>query len=73
MLLAWTSQSSWGDLDAVNLHWRRDLRAAVQASQADCTFKRCRFFPHLCYLHGIRDAPQARTSSSPTTRCCSET
>ncbi|HSK47878.1 MAG TPA: helicase C-terminal domain-containing protein [Coriobacteriia bacterium] len=54
MLLAWTSQSSWGDLDAVNLHWRRDLRTAVQASQGDCTFKRCRFFPHICYLHGIR-------------------
>jgi len=54
MLLAWSSQSSWGDLDAVNLHWRKDLRSAVAASQADCTFKRCRFFPHLCYLHGIR-------------------
>lgn len=54
MLLAWASQSSWGDLDAVNMHWRRDLRAAVQASQADCTRKRCRFFPHYCYVHGVR-------------------
>lgn len=54
MLLAWTSQSSWGDLDAVNLHWRRHLRRGVQASQADCTKKRCRYFPHLCYLHGVR-------------------
>jgi ATP-dependent DNA helicase DinG len=54
-LWAWAAQSSWGDLDAINLHWgRRDLRAAVQASQADCTRKRCRFFPHLCYLHGVR-------------------
>ena len=54
-LYAWTAQSGWGDLDAINLHWgRRDLRAAVQASQADCTRKRCRFFPQLCYLHGVR-------------------
>ena len=54
-LYAWTAQSAWGDLDAINIHWgRRDLRAAIQASQADCTRKRCRFFPHLCYLHGVR-------------------
>lgn len=54
-LYAWAAQSSWGDLDAINLHWgRRELRTAVSASQADCTRKRCRFFPHLCYLHGVR-------------------
>jgi len=54
-LFAWTAQSSWGDLDAINLHWgRRELRAAVSASQADCTRKRCRFYPNLCYLHGVR-------------------
>jgi ATP-dependent DNA helicase DinG len=54
-LFAWTAQSSWGDLDAINLHWgRRDVRAAVSASQADCTRKRCRFYPFLCYLHGAR-------------------
>ncbi len=54
-LYAWTAQSSWGDLDAINLHWgRRELRTAISASQADCTKKRCRFFPHLCYLHGVR-------------------
>lgn len=54
MLLAWTAQSSWGDLDAVNVHWRRDVRPLIQASQADCTKKRCRYFPNLCYLHGVR-------------------
>jgi ATP-dependent DNA helicase DinG len=54
-LYAWTAQSSWGDLDAINLHWgRREVRAAVSASQADCTRKRCRFYPNLCYLHGVR-------------------
>jgi ATP-dependent DNA helicase DinG len=54
-LFAWTAQSSWGDLDAINLHWgRREVRAAVSASQADCTRKRCRFYPNLCYLHGVR-------------------
>ncbi len=53
-LLAWSGQSSWGDLDAVNLHWRRDIRGAVQATQSDCTRRRCRYYPHLCYLHGVR-------------------
>jgi ATP-dependent DNA helicase DinG len=54
-LYAWTAQSSWGDLDAINLHWgRREVRAGVSASQADCTRKRCRFYPNLCYLHGVR-------------------
>ena len=54
-LYSWTAQTAWGDLDAINIHWgRRDLRAGVQASQADCTRKRCRFYPHLCYLHGAR-------------------
>ena len=54
-LYSWAVQSSWGDLDAINLHWgQRELRAAIQASQADCTKKRCRFFPQLCYLHGVR-------------------
>ncbi|NTW28279.1 MAG: DNA polymerase III subunit epsilon [Coriobacteriia bacterium] len=54
-LYAWTAQSAWGDLDAINLHWgRRDLRTAISASQADCTRRRCRFYPQLCYLHGVR-------------------
>jgi len=54
-LYAWSAQSGWGDLDAINLHWgRRELRTAIAASQADCTHKRCRFFPSLCYLHGVR-------------------
>ena len=54
-LYAWVAQSGWGDLDAINIHWgRREVRVAIQASQADCTRKRCRFYPHLCYLHGVR-------------------
>ncbi len=53
-LLAWIAQSSWGDLDATNIHWRRDVRSAVSCSVADCTRKRCRFYPYLCFLHGVR-------------------
>lgn len=55
-LLAWVAQSSWGDLDSTNIHWRRDVRAAIGASIADCTRKHCRFYPHMCYLHGARRA-----------------
>lgn len=54
MLLAWASQSAWGDLDAVNFHWHRELKTQVQSTHADCTHKRCRYYPNLCYLHGAR-------------------
>lgn len=53
-LLAWVAQSSWGDLDATNIHWRRETKPQVAASIADCTRKRCRYYPNLCYLHGVR-------------------
>ena len=53
-LMSWVAQSTWGDLDAINVHWRREIRSAVNATQADCIRKHCRFFPHLCYLHGVR-------------------
>jgi len=54
MLLAWTAQTSWGDKEAINVHWPPALRAQVLASVSDCTKKRCRFFPNHCYLHGVR-------------------
>lgn len=53
-LVSWTAQSSWGDLDAVNLHWTPESRRRVACSVEDCTHKRCRFYPSLCYLHGVR-------------------
>ncbi|MBE0416355.1 MAG: DNA polymerase III subunit epsilon [Coriobacteriia bacterium] len=54
VLVAWVSQSAWGDLAATNVHLRREVRAEVTASVADCTRKRCRYYPHLCYVHGVR-------------------
>lgn len=53
-LLAWVSQSSWGDTDSLNLHWSAGLRSQVVATPQECTKKRCRFFPGLCLLHGQR-------------------
>jgi ATP-dependent DNA helicase DinG len=53
-LVAWVVQSPWGDLDAVNLHWTPESRRRVACSVEDCTRKRCRFYPNLCYLHGVR-------------------
>lgn len=53
-LVAWVAQSSWGDLDAVNLHWTPDTKRRIACSVEDCTRKRCRFYPNLCYLHGVR-------------------
>ena len=60
MLHTYTAQTPWGDLDALNLHWKGLPRYAVQASSADCLKKRCPFFPLRCYLHGARR--QAKSS-----------
>jgi len=54
MLVGWVAQSGWGDLDAINLHWPPALRPALSCSVAECAKKRCRNYPHLCYLHGVR-------------------
>jgi ATP-dependent DNA helicase DinG len=54
MLLTWVAQSTWGDKEAVNLHWPPPLRAQVMASYGDCTKKHCRYYPNHCYLHGLR-------------------
>ncbi len=53
-LVAWVAASSWGDLDAINLHWTPESRRQVACSVEDCTHKRCRYYPTLCYLHGVR-------------------
>lgn len=54
MLLTWIAQSTWGDKEAVNLHWPPALKTQVLASFGDCTKKHCRYHPNHCYLHGIR-------------------
>lgn len=53
-LLSWASLSAWGDLGSVNIHWRAEVRSRLAASVSDCTRRRCRFHPDLCYLHGAR-------------------
>ena len=54
MLHTYTSQTAWGDLDAINLHWWGLPRYAIEASSAECLKNRCPFFPLRCYLHGAR-------------------
>ena len=53
-LLAYVSQTPWGDLDALSLPWYGLPRYAVVASSDDCLKSRCPFFPTRCYLHGAR-------------------
>ncbi|MFA5844670.1 MAG: helicase C-terminal domain-containing protein [Coriobacteriia bacterium] len=53
-LLAWTAQTTWGDLEAVNIHLPEAVRRAVVATTGECVKKRCRFYPGLCLLHGAR-------------------
>lgn len=54
VLVAWTCQSTWGDLDSVNLWWRGLPRFEIVATHADCLKSRCKYYPGLCYLHGLR-------------------
>ena len=53
-LLNFATQTSWGDLDSLNIHWGGLPRSQIQASPHDCLKKRCPFFPRRCYLHGAR-------------------
>ncbi|HEY3317723.1 MAG TPA: helicase C-terminal domain-containing protein [Coriobacteriia bacterium] len=53
-LLAWVAQTSWGELDALNVHWPPGLRQQVACSTEECTKRHCRFHPNLCYVRGIR-------------------
>lgn len=54
VLLAYVSQTAWGDLDALSLPWYGLPRYAVVANSEDCLKSRCPFFPTRCYLHGAR-------------------
>lgn len=53
-LLNYAAQTSWGDLDALNIHWYGLPRNEVEANPHDCLKRRCPFFPFRCYLHGAR-------------------
>ena len=53
-LVAYTAQTPWGDLDAVNLHWAGLPRYTIEASAHDCLKRKCPYFPNRCFLHGAR-------------------
>ena len=52
-LYHFVSQTTWGDLDALNIHWYGLPRDAVRANLNDCLKQRCPFYSR-CYLHGAR-------------------
>jgi ATP-dependent DNA helicase DinG len=54
MLLAWVAQTSWGEIESVNLHLTPELRRAVACSTEECTKRHCRFYPNLCFVRGLR-------------------
>lgn len=54
-LLSYASQTSWGDIDALNMAWKGLPREALRCNANDCLKRKCRFFPKLCYLHGARN------------------
>ena len=53
-LYAYLAQTSWGDLDAVNLYWYGMSRSSIEASPQSCLKAKCPFFPRRCLLHGAR-------------------
>ena len=56
-ILAWISQSAWGDIGRMSMASRSDK--SYVATQQECTNKKCRFYPNLCYLHGTRKRAQS--------------
>lgn len=56
-ILAWISQSPWGDIGRISMASRNDK--TYIATQQECTNKKCRFYPNLCYLHGTRKRAQS--------------
>lgn len=55
-LLAWISQSPWGDIGRISMASRTDK--TYVATHQECTNKKCRYYPNLCYLHGTRKRAQ---------------
>ncbi|NTU90255.1 MAG: DNA polymerase III subunit epsilon, partial [Actinobacteria bacterium] len=53
-LYAFIGQSSWGDLDSINLYWKDLPKNQISALPGDCTHTHCSFFPTRCFLHGLR-------------------
>lgn len=56
-LIAWISQSPWGDVSRISMASRFD--ETYIATQQECNNKKCRFYPGLCYLHGTRKRAQS--------------
>jgi ATP-dependent DNA helicase DinG len=52
-VVAWVSQSSWGELSGMNVALFGADRAQVAANANDCTKRKCRHYGN-CYLHGVR-------------------
>lgn len=51
-ILSWVSQTPASDTSRYVGPQAR--RSEMVATQAECTKRRCRFYPHLCYIHGAR-------------------
>ena len=52
--MAFASQSSEGDLDALGIRWHNVPRDMVTTTPAECLRGRCPFFPNECLIHGAR-------------------
>ena len=52
-LIAWISQTAWGELSSINLPLAYRDRKHFAANSADCLRRRCTYF-HQCYIQGAR-------------------
>ena len=53
-LYSFASQTTWGDLDSLNIHWARTHRSSIEANPNDCLKRKCPFYSRSCFLHGAR-------------------
>lgn len=56
-VLSWISQTPASDISRYIGPPMR--RMEMVATQAECTKRRCRFYPHLCYIHGARQSAKS--------------
>ncbi|MDO5043739.1 MAG: helicase C-terminal domain-containing protein [Coriobacteriia bacterium] len=57
-LYAFSSQTSYGDIDQINLNWKHLPKHEVTTTSHECTKKYCPYYPQSCFVHGIRKAAE---------------
>ncbi len=53
-IMAYASQSAYGDINYLGIRWGKVQRSDFTSTAAECQKRRCPFFPNRCFLHLAR-------------------